>query len=104
MFATLTICCWPLPMVVSVSVTPGNFRASAAMRSASAEVNDRVDPSGARRLISNCDWSSIGRKFLPTNMNSGIVLTITITDNPTIAQRWPIDHSSIFVYARSMGR
>ena len=61
-------------------------------------------PSGARTLISNCDWSSTGRKFLPTNMKSGTMLTITSKqashDHPTM----PIDHVSILVYVRSIGR
>ena len=72
--------------------------------SAKLDVEDSVAPSGARTLISNCAWSSTGKKFLPTNIKSGTVLTITSTDNSTIAQRCCIDHWSIQVYVRSMGR
>ena len=53
--AALTCSCWPPPIVVNVSVTPGNFLMSAEMRSARLDVEPRVDPSGVRTVISNCD-------------------------------------------------
>ena len=70
---------------------------SAAIFSTSAEVAASVEPSGARTLTSNCDWSSTGRKFLPTNLKSGTMLKITSTHATTTAQRCAIDHLSIHV-------
>ena len=97
MDATFTCSCAPPPIVVSVSVTPVNFRTSAEIRSAKAEVAASVEPSGARKLISNCDWSSTGRKFFPTNMNNGTMLMITTIQAVTTTQRWAIDQVSIRV-------
>src|SRR5919199_108268 len=101
--AELTTCCCPPPMVTSVSVTPGSLRRSAATFSTRALVAASVEPSGARTLTSNCDWSSTGRKFLPTNLKSGTMLKMTSTHARTTAQRCAIDHRSIHVYVRSIG-
>jgi hypothetical protein len=48
-------------------------------------------------VISNCDWSSTGRKFLPMSMNSGTVLMTTSTQRATTAQRWAIAQRSSHV-------
>src|ERR1044072_4105349 len=103
MEAALTVCCCPPPMGTSVSVRPGSWRMSAEIFSTSAEVAASVEPSGERTLTSNCDWSSTGRKFLPTNLKSGTMLKTTSTHASTMAQRCAIDHLSIHVYVRSMG-
>ena len=97
MVPALTTCCWPPPTVDSVSVTPGILRISEAMRSKSCDVAPMLDPSGARTEISNCDWSSTGRKFLPTNMNSGTMLINTSRQTSTITQRWAIENRSSVV-------
>ena len=91
MEARLTVCCWPPPIVTSVSVTPGICRMSAATRSTSADVAASVEPSGARTLTSNCDWSSTGRKFLPTNLKSGTMLKMTSAQAVTTTQRCAIE-------------
>src|SRR5436853_6552288 len=91
-------------MVVSVASTPGIFLNSAAIFSTVAEVAGNVFPSGARTLTSNCDWSSTGRKFLPTNLKSGTMLIMTPRHNKTTTQRCAIDHFNIHVYVRSIGR
>src|SRR5436309_11829518 len=103
MEARLTVCCWPLPIVTSVSVTPGICRMSAATRSTRADVAASVEPSGARTLTSNCDWSSTGRKFLPTNLKSGTMLKMTSAQAVTTTQRCAIENRSIAVYVRSIG-
>ena len=67
------------------------------MRSATVVVAASVEPSVVRTLISNCDWSSTGRKFLPTSMNSGTMLRITKPHSPIIIQRCPSDQCSSHV-------
>ena len=60
----------------------------------SAKLLARLDPSGARTEISNCDWSSTGKKFLPTNMNSGTMLKKTRAQSVTITHRCAIENRS----------
>ena len=54
-------------------------------------------PSGVRTSTLNCDWSSAGKKFLPTNINSGTIERITTTLSATIDLRCAIDHVSMRV-------
>ena len=64
------------------------------MRLVSTSVDSRLVPSGARRLISNSDWSSCGMKFLFAIMKSGTLESSTSTATPATIERWAIDHSS----------
>ena len=67
------------------------------IRFAITSVDSRLVPSGARRLISNSDWSSFGRKFLLATMNSGTLENRTSTATTATTARWLIAHSSIRV-------
>src|SRR6516225_2927971 len=67
------------PAVIRVWETPGRPRTSCAMRSATLVVAARDVPSGVRMRTLYCDWSSCGRKFLPTNMKRGTIDRITPT-------------------------
>ena len=55
----------------------------------------RLDPSGARAVIWNCDSSSCGRKFLFTFMPSGTIEISASTIAVTMTQRCASDQSSM---------
>lgn len=46
----------------------------------------------------------MGTKLFPITWNSGTILTITSTQIPTMTSRCAMDHRSMAMYARSIGR
>src|SRR4051794_32389372 len=89
------------PAVVSVWATPGRARMSCAILSATLVVVGSELPSGVRTRTLNCDWSSAGRKFLPTYLKSGPIEKTTRTLIATMVLRCAIDHVSMRVYQTS---
>src|ERR1019366_361018 len=81
MTALLTLLSALPPAVSRVCATPGNLRTSCAICSARLVVAAMEGPSGVRMRTLDCDWSSCGMKFLPTNIKSGPMERMT----PTLA-------------------
>src|SRR5260370_12564906 len=68
------------------------------MRSARLVVAASEVPSGVRIRTLYCDWSSCGRKFVPTNMTRGTIDRITPTLAATTTPRCDMLHVSMRVY------
>ena len=63
------------------------------MRLVSTWVASRLVPSGARKEMSNSDWSSVGVKAFLTVMKSGMLDSSTRIARPLMITRCLIDHS-----------
>ena len=70
---------------------------SRAICSAVAVVAAREVPSGDRTSTLNCDWSSVGRKFFPTNMKSGTMLQTVRKQKAMTVFLWAMDQRSMAV-------
>ena len=80
--------------VTSVNSTSGICRIAALIRLAMTFIAARLVPSGARRVTSNCDWSSSGVKFTAVILKSGTLEASTSTAPAATRPRCAIAHSS----------
>ena len=94
MLAVLSVPAVSPATVTRVKSTSGMRRMAALIRLAITFIAARLVPSGARRVTSNCDWSSSGVKLTAVIRNSGTLDSSISTVATATRPRWRIAHSS----------